>query len=590
MSRIPEATVRKILDQTDIAAVIGEYVRLEKKGGRYLGLCPFHNEKSPSFNVDREKGFFYCFGCQKGGDVIKFLTEHERMSFVEAVEHLAEKAGIPLEVEEGASEEERERAALRELYERLATSFHYFLAEHPSGKEARDILERRGIPAAIRDSFRLGYAPSDRAWLHRFLVKKGYSAAFLARSGLFSERHPEFPLYADRLMFPIMTPRGEVIAFGGRLLGGEGPKYINSPDTALFRKQENLFALDKAAPSIRKEGRVIVCEGYMDALSFHVAGETCAVAPLGTAFTERQAKLLRRYADLVYFAFDADAAGQKATEKALVIAAAAGLESRVVSLPGGKDASEILEKEGPESLQKNRDLAINGGDFLVRRARSLFDLSTVEGKSKAVASLFPYIDALDSEVRRDAFVDISAREFRLDPRSIRSDFSDFKKGVSPRKTETAAAQGARPKPRTPDFLLMMAVAIHSDLFERVRKAVTIDELDDSRARELYIALEEGFRAEEKGLESLVNRLMDEQLKNAVLAAAVSGEFDVNVERFADEGLGRIERRSTLLRRERICERISELGPDGEGLSELQYELMHLDAELARMKGERDERS
>jgi len=218
MSLIPEATVRTILDRTDIVAVIGDYVRLEKRGGRWLGVCPFHAEKTPSFNVDREKGFFYCFGCRKGGDVVTFLREHEKLGYREALEELARRAGVPIELEEAPSEEERARKALLELYERLAAAFHYLLVEHPSGEAARAVLRRRAIPDELREEFRLGYAPRDRRWLHGFLLKKGYSADFLSRSGLFAERHPDFPLFADRLIFPIAQARGEVIAFGGRLL------------------------------------------------------------------------------------------------------------------------------------------------------------------------------------------------------------------------------------------------------------------------------------------------------------------------------------------------------------------------------------
>jgi DNA primase len=391
-------------------------------------------------------------------------------------------------------------------------------------------------------------------------------------------------------MFPIASPRGEVIAFGGRLLAGEGPKYINSPDTLLFRKQENLFAIHKAIPAIKQESAALVCEGYMDALSFHAAGVQYAVAPLGTAFTDKQARLIRRYAERVYFAFDADPPGQKAAEKACIVAAATGLEAKVVILPGGKDASEILEKEGEGSLQKVRDLAINGDEFLVRRARSLFDPAGIEGKSKAASSLFPYIDALDTEVKRDAFMDLASRELRLDARSLRKDYEDAKKGIPTRRNEKNSPPGVAIKPRTPDLVLLLAVAVHSELFGSLRKAIRLEELDDTRARELYIALEEGFRADESGVDALVSRLKDEQLKSIVLAATVSGEFDVNVERFVGEGIARIERQGLSLRREKIRERIFELGPDAEGLGELQYELMHLDAELAKMKGERDERS
>ncbi|MBL8968851.1 MAG: toprim domain-containing protein, partial [Spirochaetaceae bacterium] len=498
------------------------------------------------------------------------------------------------------SEEERERRALLELYERLAAAFTYLLVEHPSGEGARAVLRRRAVPDGLRDEFRLGYAPRDRRWLHGFLQKKGYSGDFLRRSGLFAEKHPDFPLFADRLMFPIAQARGEVVGFGGRLLEGEGPKYINSPDTALFHKQENLFALDKALPAIKKEGVALICEGYMDAISFHAAGLRNAVAPLGTAFTEKQARLLKRWAQTLLLAFDADPAGQRAAEKSVVLAAAAGLEARVVVLPGGKDASEILEKEGPESLQKVRDLTINGGEFLVRRARELFDIASVEGKARAAAFLNPYLDALDSEVKRDAFFDLASRELRADPRSLRSDYEDQKKGIQPRRNAAAAPDGVSgpaPAARTPDLLFMAAIAANEGLFAKVRSLLSLEDLDDPRARDLYIALEESFRAEERGIEAALGRVSDESLRTFVLERAASGEFSENAERFVEDGILRIRRRSLERRRGKVLERMAdfrETDPsreaEGPSLNDLLYEKMYLDAELAKMKGERDERS
>lgn len=590
MGRIPEATIRAILDRTDIVTVIGDFVRLERRGSRYLGLCPFHGEKTPSFNVDKEKGLFYCFGCQKGGDTVKFLMEYEKLSYREALEELAQKAGVPIELEEEVSEEEKQRRSLKEMNERLVETFHWLLLNHPAAANACSVLERRAIPEAVRDGFRLGYSLPSRRWLYDFLQKKGYSGEFLARSGLFSQNHPDFPLFADRLMFPIASSRGEIIGFGGRLLEGEGPKYINSPDTALFRKQDNLFALDKAIPALKKEGAALICEGYMDALSFHVAGVGIAVAPLGTALTEGQARLLKRWVQRVYLAFDADQAGQKAAEKATILAASAGLEAKVVILPGGKDASEILEKEGGGSLQKVRDLAINGDEFLVQRARSLYDIGSVEGKAKATSFLYPYINALDSEVKKDAFIELASRGLHAEARSFRADYEDAKRGIPARRAEKPAQGQDRPLVRSPDLILVLAVAVNEGAFANFRKVVSLEEIDDPRAKDLFIALEESYRAEEGGLESLLARLTDEQLRKAVLAAAVSGEFDENAIRFVDEGVQRLKRKSLGEKRELLRERIAELGSTGEGLSELQYELMHLDAELAKMKGERDERS
>jgi DNA primase len=328
----------------------------------------------------------------------------------------------------------------------------------------------------------------------------------------------------------------------------------------------------------------------MDALSFHAAGVGIAVAPLGTAFTEGQARLLKRWIQKIYLAFDADAAGQKAAEKACLLAAGAGLETKVVILPGGKDASEILEKEGGGSLQKVRDLAINGDEFLVQRSRSLYDIGSVEGKAKATSFLYPYINALDSEVKKDAFIDLAARELHAEARSFRADYEDAKRGLSPRRPPKEAPGMEKALVRSPDLILMLAVAANEGSFADFRKVISLDAIEDSRAKDLFIALEESYRAEEGGLESLLARLPDEQLKKAVLAATVSGEFEENAVRFVEEGVQRLKRNSLARKRDLLQARIAELGSTGEGLSELQYELMHLDAELAKMKGERDERS
>jgi DNA primase len=598
MARIPDRLVQEILDKTDIVAVIGEHVRLTKKGGRWVGLCPFHAEKSPSFSVDAGKGLFYCFGCQKGGSAVQFLMELEKMSFPEAMEELAKRAQIPLELEEAPSEDEKKKKALFELYERLRGTFHWFLMENEAGAQARERLRSRGLPDSIVDDFFLGYSPANRRWLYNFLSSKGYSKDFLAASGLFAGSSHDYPIFSDRLMFPISDSKGRVIAFGGRLLQGEGPKYINSPDTPLFRKQDNLFALDKALPTIKKQGEVLICEGYMDALSFHAAGVAIAVAPLGTAFTTSQARLLKRWADRVLLCFDTDEAGRKAAERGCAIAAQVGLDPFVVTLPGGKDASEILEKEGMGTLQKIEDFTINGGDFLVRRARELFDIGTVEGKARAAAHLYPYADALGSEVKRSAFLDSASREFGANPISLRSDYEAAKRGSKPRAVREIARPSGREtedsgSARTDDLVLMAAVALNAGRFASLRSTIKPEDLDDFRARDIYIALEEGFRADDLGVESVLGRIDDEAIGRFVREASASGTFEINAERLISDGVAKVRRRSLERRRQRLIVKIADLGdastpPAIEALNGLMYEKKRLDSEWEAIKGERDE--
>jgi DNA primase len=600
MGRIPDRVVQEILDKTDIVSVIGDYVRLAKKGSRWVGLCPFHAEKSPSFSVDADKGLYYCFGCQKGGSTTQFLMEIDKLSFPEAIEELAKRAGVPLQREEAPSEADQERKVLLELYERLRGTFHWFLLQNRSGSGALELVHRRGLSEAIIENFQVGYAPPDRRWLYHFLSSKGYSPGLLAKSGLFSGSSGDYPIFADRLMFPISDAKGRVIAFGGRLLQGEGPKYINSPDTLLFRKQDNLFALDRALPTIKKQGEALICEGYMDALSFHAAGVCMAVAPLGTAFTPAQARLLKRWADKVFLCFDSDEAGQKAAERGCAIAAAAGLDAWVALLPGGKDASEILEKEGIGTLQKIGDFTINGGDFLVGRAKELFDIGTVEGKARASAFLYPYADALVSEVMRGAFLDLASRELGVNPISMQADYEAARRRARPRssRVEGRGSEEARVPSReegpgvarTDDLVFMAAVVLNADRFKDVRSAVQAEDLDDFRARDIFIALEEGFRADDLSVESTLSRMEDEAARRFVLESSARGEFADNAGKLLADGIAMARRRSLERKRERLLARIAGLGGDRDAeLNDLLYEKQRLDTEWEAMKGERNER-
>lgn len=599
MGRIPDRLVQEILEKTDIISVIGEHVRLTKKGGRWMGLCPFHAEKSPSFSVDAEKGLYYCFGCQKGGSAVQFLMELDKLSFPEAMEELAKKAGVALELEEAPSEEEKEKKALFELYERLRGTFHWFLIENPAGAQARERLRSRGLPDSIVEDFYLGYAPSDRRWLFNFLSSKGYSKNFLSRSGFFAGSSHDYPIFWDRLMFPISDSKGRVIAFGGRLLQGEGPKYINSPDTTLFKKQDNLFALEKALPTIKKQGEVLICEGYMDALSFHAAGVAIAVAPLGTAFTASQARLLKRWAERIYLCFDSDEAGMKAAERGCAVAAQAGIDPYVVSLPGGKDASEILEKEGMGTLQKTKNFTINGGDFLVRRARELFDIGTVEGKARASAHLYPYADALGSEVKRYAFLDFASREFGANPISLQADYKAAKRGLQSRApkeiTRPSGDSGTREagSARTDDLVFMAAVVLNAERFASLRSAVKSEDLYDHRARDIYIALEEGFRADDLAVDSVLQRIEDESIRRFIREESASGVFAINADKLISDGEAKVLRRSLERSRQRLIVKIADLGgastpSEIEALNGLMYEKKRLDSEWEAIKGERDE--
>ncbi|MFW5685911.1 MAG: DNA primase, partial [Spirochaetota bacterium] len=315
--RIPDHVIDEVARRVDIVELVGNYVQLQRKGARYMGLCPFHGEKTPSFSVDPDVGAYYCFGCHRGGGVFKFLMEIEGLTFPEAVRELGEKVGV--EVDTGPEDPHaRTRRALGELYNRVARTFAHFLTTE-QGEQARSILHDRAVSDELIARFGIGYAPDDPFWLHGFLSQKGYSTEFLRDSGLFTRANPRRALFAGRIMFPIRTNRGDVVAFGGRIVSGDGPKYINSPETPIYRKREVLFGIDVALPAIRQERAAVLAEGYMDVIALHEAGVNTAVAPLGTAFTAEQAGSLERYIERVTLLFDADAAGTRATRRAAEI-------------------------------------------------------------------------------------------------------------------------------------------------------------------------------------------------------------------------------------------------------------------------------
>lgn len=593
MKRIPEHIVQQIVSATDIVRVVGEYVRLEKRGARWVGLCPFHNEKTPSFGVNEDRAFFYCFGCKKGGDAITFVKEIEKCGYVEALERLAEKAGIAIayEGEDDPAEAQaaRERDSLLELYERLAGTFHHLLLSDRNGAAALSYAKNRHLSDATITAFRLGYAPADRGWLYRFLKSKSYSDDFLAGSGLFSRNYPTTSIFSDRLMFPICDIRGRVVAFGGRILSGDGPKYINSPETAIFRKHETLFGLNMAASSMRSSGEAILCEGYMDTIAFHAAGVSNAVAPLGTAFTESQAAILKRYARVIILSFDSDEAGKKATERALGIAEGAGLAVRVLNIAGAKDPAEILEKNGAEQLKKNSVSTITADEFILGNAESLAKSGGSESQARAFEYLFPFIAGIGSDIQRDALINGAAARLHADPASVRSDLDRFlKQGVARRPeahgTEQVVFQAGA------DAELVAALASNGTSFAMARAEIGPGDFDDEALKDAFIAMEECYRSGDQSITAIIDRLKSVELKAFIMQKAADGAYAINPERFIVDGVRRVKERALQRRKQRIVARIREYDQERDGdelsLNDLLYEKMYLDGELTRIKEER----
>jgi len=580
--RIPDRIIDEITQRLDIAEVIGDYVTLKPKGGRYWGLCPFHGEKTPSFTVTPEKGVYYCFGCHQGGSIYSFIMEMEKLTFVEAVRFLAKRAGVEISWEE-KTEDSDKRSALLELYRRVAGSLHHILINREIAERARNYLQARGFNQDTLTFFQVGYAPADRNWFYGFLRKKNYSEDFLKASGLFSQRDSRVnPYFRDRIIFPIVNTRGEVIAFGGRTLGNHEPKYLNSPETPFFRKGENLFGLHQAIKTIRGEKNFVLVEGYLDVLALKQCGIDNAVAPLGTSLTQGQVKLLKRYSEKGVLLFDSDEAGLRASRKAINLFESSDVQIRVVELSEGSDPADIMQKEGCEALKKKVKYPITSFQFLINKALSLYDIQTPDGKEAILKNLTPYISSLGSQVRQEGSLRLLGENLQVDFESVKSDFYKYRN--KERTGNLTIKLQNESRKITGDLFLMLAVAANREYFPEVRKRLFPEDLEDPRARDIYITLEDCFREEENSNDALLVRFGDEELKRLILEKISTEEFSINPEILISDGIKLVRRRSLEKRGRQLSVLLAQGGvKDDRREKDLLSEKEYIDKELKNMK-------
>lgn len=414
MARFSEEQIEEVRQRSDIVDVIGSYVKLKRSGSGYVGLCPFHNEKTPSFSVNPARQMYKCFGCGVGGNVITFVMEYENYSFPEAMQHLAERAGISLPEKEMTAEQKRQeslRAVLLEINTKAAR-YYYAKMKSPQGKTGYDYLKERGLSDETILHFGLGYAGQGGDELYRYLKQQGYNDSVLKESGLFKiEEKGCYDKFWNRVMFPIMDISNHVIGFGGRVMGDAKPKYLNSPETKLFDKSRNLFGLNYAKQGKRKN--LILCEGYMDVIAMHQAGFTNAVASLGTAFTEQQASLLKRYTDEVLLTYDSDGAGRKAALRAIPILRKAGLSGKVVHLEPYKDPDEFIKALGNAEFEKRLGDAQNSFFFEIEELRRGYDMSDPEQKTGYYHEIAKKLLVFQDKVQRDNYLEAVAAKYDI---------------------------------------------------------------------------------------------------------------------------------------------------------------------------------
>lgn len=416
--RFSDDFLAELRSRTDIEELIGRYVEIRHRGSRTpVALCPFHSEKTPSFVIYRDTQSYYCFGCGAGGDAITFIKNIERLDYTDSVRFLCERAGLAMPLDPVDDEINRLRRRCYEANREAARFFHAYLYS-PEAQEAREYLDKRRLAPETVKSFGLGFAPAKWDALIKHLKEKGYNEAELVSFDLAkrTSKGSVIDAFRNRLMFPIIDLRGNVIAFGGRVLDDSKPKYLNTSDTVVYKKSQALYALNFAKNN--RERKLILCEGYMDVIAMHQAGFTNAVAGLGTAFTKEQVSLLSRYCDELTLCFDSDEAGKKATKRALSMLSSSPMKLKVMHLQDGKDPDEIIKTQGKEKMNKIISSAVNDTEFALNDSRSRFDISTEDGKLGFLNEAVAVLAAVENAIERDLYVSKLAEELNVQKSAI----------------------------------------------------------------------------------------------------------------------------------------------------------------------------
>lgn len=438
----PDEVIEEVRSSNNIVDIIGGYVRLQKKGSSYFGLCPFHNEKSPSFSVSPNKQMYYCFGCGAGGNVFTFIMEYENQTFPEAVKILADRAGIALPEAELTEEQKRERNKRQLLLEinKTAANYFYYQLNGDQGQQAREYLENRRLSKETQIHFGLGYASKYSNDLYLYLKKKGYQDQILKETGLltYDEKRGAHDKFWNRVMFPIMDVNNRVIGFGGRVMGDGTPKYLNSPETMLFDKSRNLYGLNYARTS--RKPYMIICEGYMDVIAMHQAGFTNAVASLGTAFTAQHSILLKRYTQEVRLAYDSDGAGQKAALRAIPILKSAGINVRVIHMDPYKDPDEFIKNLGTEAFQERIDAAESSFMFEISVLEKNYKQSDPEGRASFMKAMARRLLEFPQELERNIYIDAIAGRYGIASEELKRMVNSLGASMSREQVEAAIYQ------------------------------------------------------------------------------------------------------------------------------------------------------
>ena len=523
--------IEEVVSRNDIVDVISNYIKLKKNGSSYVGLCPFHNEKSPSFSVSQSKQLYHCFGCGVGGNVITFVMEYENMTFLEAVKLLWDRAGMTLEETAYSEQEQKNRDIKTKLLEinKIAATYYYHNLKSENGKVGLDYFAGRGLTSNTINRFGLGYAGQTGNELYRYLKSKGYDDELLKETGLFTYERGIHDKFWNRVMFPIMDINNRVIGFGGRVMGEAKPKYLNSPETRLFDKSRNLYGLNIARMS--RKSNMIICEGYMDVIALHQAGFNQAVASLGTALTSAQANIMKRYTDNVLITYDSDEAGTKAALRAIPILKEAGLSTRVIDMKPYKDPDEFIKALGAEAFQQRIDKAKNSFMYEISVIEKKYDKTDPEKETAFEREVAEKLVTFSQRLERENYMRAVCKEFSISYEGMRELVASIgsHSGIIKRPEPTKKAQATKRESgiRQAEKILLTWIIDDRNVFEKVRQYITpkdfLDPLLKDVADKLYIQFDNG----KVNPATIINTYETEE-EHSEVAALFSAELDAGL--------------------------------------------------------------
>lgn len=535
--------IEEVVSRNDIVDVISGYIKLKKSGSSYMGLCPFHNEKSPSFSVSGTKQMYHCFGCGVGGNVITFVMEYENYTFPEAVKMLADRAGVALPVMEYSGEDRRERDIKTKLLEinKIAATFYYHQLKSPAGQSGLDYLKKRQLSDKTINTFGLGYAPQLTGDLYRMLKEKGYDDEILKESGLFTYEKGVREKFWNRVIFPIMDINNKVIGFGGRVMGDGKPKYLNSPETKLFDKSKNLYGLN-VARSARKNN-LIICEGYMDVISMHQAGFNQAVASLGTALTPGHARLMKRYTDNVLITYDSDEAGVKAALRAIPILKEAGLSTKVINMRPYKDPDEFIKALGAEAFQERIDKAENSFMYEIGIIEKNYNRSDPESETAFEREVANKLVQFSEKLERDNYMKAVCRQFMIPEDGMREMVIRIgsQGGIIPRQAPPVRRmEPVRKKKedgiRQAEKILLTWMIEDGDIYDKVKEYIQPEDFIDPLFKDVASKVYEQYESGSVNPAAIIGSYSDGDMHSEI-ASMFSAELS--------ESLSKSEREKTL---------------------------------------------